>query len=317
MTHSSRDRERLQELLDGTSRTFALAIPQLPEPRATEVTVAYLLFRIADTFEDATAWDFRKRNAALAELAHLLDAPDARRAASCARRWCDGAPVEHDGYLALLEQTPFVLAQLGKLQADAARIVAHHTIRTCRGMSGFLERARDATVLRLGSLEDLRAYCYAVAGIVGEMLTELFLLEGDAVRSIAARLRKRAAAFGEALQLVNVLRDSTADRKEGRSLVPDSVPRTRLLALARSDLRLAAEYTLSLQEAGARTGIVAFTALPILLAAATLDAVERDGPGSKISRARVWRIVARMKADLRLDRPVVRLERPAFATGAA
>ena len=58
MTDAARDgtgrRDELQALLGETSRTFALAIPRLPEPRMTEVTVAYLLFRIADTFKDAT-----------------------------------------------------------------------------------------------------------------------------------------------------------------------------------------------------------------------------------------------------------------------
>ena len=44
----------LQDQLVKTSRTFALAIPLLPQPTARQVTVAYLLFRIADTFEDAS-----------------------------------------------------------------------------------------------------------------------------------------------------------------------------------------------------------------------------------------------------------------------
>ena len=46
----------VNDLLVKTSRTFALAIPLLPEPTRREVGLAYLLFRIADTFEDATAW---------------------------------------------------------------------------------------------------------------------------------------------------------------------------------------------------------------------------------------------------------------------
>ena len=39
----------LEDLLVKTSRTFALSIPPLPEPLRSEVTIAYLLFRIADT----------------------------------------------------------------------------------------------------------------------------------------------------------------------------------------------------------------------------------------------------------------------------
>ena len=43
---------RQADLLPGVSRTFALTIPQLPEPLAGVVTNAYLLCRIADTIED-------------------------------------------------------------------------------------------------------------------------------------------------------------------------------------------------------------------------------------------------------------------------
>ncbi len=42
-----------------------------------------------------------------------------------------------------------------------------------------------------------------------------------------------------------------------------------------------------------------------LLARATLEHVQRDGPGSKMPRAEVWDLVARMEADLHLGRPVI------------
>jgi farnesyl-diphosphate farnesyltransferase len=301
-------RRQLGSLLDETSRTFALAIPMLPEPRCTEVMEAYLLFRIADTFEDATTWPVPERLAALTQLVAILDDPRESVIRDCARRWRAGEPIRHDGYLRLLEEVPLVVHALRALDPEAASIIGSHTVRTCRGMAAFLRRTGDDGVLRLGSLQELRDYCYVVAGIVGEMLTELFLLEGDHVGSIATTLRTRARRFGEALQLVNVLRDSATDEREGRALVPD-VPRAQLYQLARADLWQAAEYTLALQDAGAHPGLVAFNALPVLLASATLDVVEEKGPGSKISRARVAAIIARMKADLMLGRPVVRTRR--------
>jgi len=42
-------------ILPYVSRTFALTIPQLPQPLRTAVTNAYLLCRIADTIEDEPA----------------------------------------------------------------------------------------------------------------------------------------------------------------------------------------------------------------------------------------------------------------------
>ena len=56
---------RLDRLLAETSRTFALTIPLLPEPTRRETTVAYLLFRIADTLEDATLWGAARKAASM------------------------------------------------------------------------------------------------------------------------------------------------------------------------------------------------------------------------------------------------------------
>src|SRR5580698_3671294 len=71
----------LMRLLERTSRTFALAIPNLPSPPRREVAAAYLVFRIADTFEDAASWPRSDRLAALAGLEDLLVSPSAIGAA--------------------------------------------------------------------------------------------------------------------------------------------------------------------------------------------------------------------------------------------
>ena len=70
----------LEQMLEETSRTFALCIPLLPTPTRREVTVAYLLFRIADTFEDAASWSRARKLEALQEFAQLLNAPDSSAA---------------------------------------------------------------------------------------------------------------------------------------------------------------------------------------------------------------------------------------------
>ncbi len=299
------DEELLSDLLVKTSRTFALAIPLLPQPLSRQVTVAYLLFRIADTFEDATVlWSREERQAALAALAGLLRAPSLREAEGLASRWLQRPPVDHAGYRELLAETPTVMAALGSLAPAAGRAVAEHTIRTADGMAGFVARTGLDGVLRLADLADLRAYCYVVAGIVGEMLTELFVLGAPALRPVGAELASRAAAFGEGLQLVNILKDSAWDRSEGRRFVPPAVDRAEVFALARADLEAAQEYCRIVQRAGGPHGIVAFTALTVALAWPTLERVERDGPGRKITRPEVFAIYDRVMTDVAAGRPV-------------
>jgi farnesyl-diphosphate farnesyltransferase len=172
-------------------------------------------------------------------------------------------------------------------------------------MARFVART-DEHGLTLDSLEDLRNYCYVVAGIVGELLTELFLLEEISLRTVGADLRGRARAFGEALQLVNILKDSAEDAAEGRRYLPASVPRADVFALARRDLGVAGEYIEILHRAGAPPGILEFTALPVALAWAALAKVEERGPGAKVGRPEVFRIARGVRGS------IARGERPAL-----
>jgi farnesyl-diphosphate farnesyltransferase len=137
------------------------------------------------------------------------------------------------------------------------------------------------------------------------MLTDLFLLERPHLDPIADYLRQRSVAFGEGLQLVNILKDSADDSVEGRNYLPYDIERQEVFGLARQDLEAATEYTLAIQQAGGPDGLVLFTGLPVALAWATLDKVEKDGPGAKIGRVEVFAINSRLKKAVADGRPVI------------
>lgn len=299
----------IDRLLVRTSRTFALAIPLLPEPLRREVGVAYLLFRIADTFEDATCWPRAARLAALADFERVLTAGVGDHGARAeierlAKAWVEARPCEHAGYLELLGETPAVLAELEAFDPVRRAAIVKHTLRTSQGMAGFVARGDAEGSLHLATLSDLRHYCYIVAGIVGELLTELFL-HAAPLESVREALEQHAVTFGEGLQLVNILKDADSDARHGRVYLPAGLDRGEILAIARDDLRAASEYVLALQAAGAPRGFVSFTALPVLLARATLDRVERFGAGSSISRADVAALVGRLHQNLDSGAPAV------------
>jgi len=297
----------LEQLLIATSRTFALAIPLLPEPTRREVTISYLLFRIADTFEDAAAWPRALRIAALERFIQILETPDREEIAAVAALWAEEVPVDQSGYRELLAAVPFVFESFLALAPEAVALIREHTVRTAHGMAGFVARTGDDGELRLRDVADLQAYCYTVAGIVGELLTELFILGRPAVAAVAPALRERARAFGEGLQLVNILKDSASDATQGRRYLPEGTDRAEVLDLARRDLQQAVDYVLTLQTAGTERGIVAFNALPVRLAHATLLRVEQAGPGSKITRSQVYAIVQSLNRALDRGEPAVEL----------
>jgi farnesyl-diphosphate farnesyltransferase len=298
----------LEDLLEKTSRTFALSIPVLPEPTRREVMIAYLLFRIADTFEDASHWEPARRIEALSEFRALLrdfSRPEARR---LAEEWVRAGISSHAGYRELIADVPFVLEAFFGLSADAVEPVRAHVERSAEGMAGYVGRTKEGRLV-LADLEDLKTYCYFVAGVVGEMLTELFLLGRPKLSGISPFLRERAAVFGEALQLVNILKDSAGDASEGRTYLPPGVSRAEVFALARRDLDTAGAYIAALQSAGAPRGLVEFTALPVMLARASLDRIERHGPGSKVSRPEVFLLVQKLKRALDRGEPAVSASR--------
>jgi farnesyl-diphosphate farnesyltransferase len=284
----------LLDLLEKTSRTFALSIPPLPEPTRREVTVAYLLFRIADTFEDASHISPEARIRALRDFIGLVAASRSDEEDRLAREWTKAGVAPNPGDRELLSEVPFVLDAFRALSPGAVEAIRRHVIRSADGMADFVARTRDGR-LALSDLDDLKAYCHVVAGLVGEMLTELFLLDRPGLAAEAGALLARAGAFGEALQLVNILKDAASDAAEGRTYLPAAVPPREVFALARRDLVAAGAYIGALERARAPRGILEFTALPVELAWASLEKIEKNGPGSKVTRPEVYLLARRVK----------------------
>ncbi|TWT43143.1 squalene/phytoene synthase family protein [Botrimarina hoheduenensis] len=286
-------RELIDELLQKTSRTFALAIPLLPEALCAEVGVGYLLFRIADTLEDAPRLGRDARIAELQDWITLLQEPTHDAAQQLAARWKISPPSDNEDYNYLLSETPAVIGALHALPSDSQAVILRHAIRSAQGMAETLAGADIRGSFRLTSLADLQQYCYYVAGIVGEMLTDLFALRLPPSKARDA-LANSAARFGEALQLVNILKDAPDDARDGRTYLPTAPPHTEVIALARDNLAHAARYAAHLEAAGAAAGMVAFVTLPRTLAEATLDELERGN--RKVARSVVSAKLAEAQA---------------------
>jgi farnesyl-diphosphate farnesyltransferase len=285
---------RLRPLLQKTSRTFALTIPLLPEPLQTEVATAYLLFRIIDTFEDATRWPAARRANALGLFVRLMEGDDAPDLRELTAGWLEDPPLDRPDYLELLAATPEVVGWHRRLRPAASEQLRRHLVRSARGMIDVVQRIDDSGELQLSTLQDLRDYCFTVAGIVGEMLTELFMLQSPSLKSVADDLRARAVEFGEALQLVNILKDAQSDGAEKRIYLPREASLAEVFSLARTDLRRASEYAELLRMAGGARGLVAFNALNVRLAIGTLRLVRDRGPGAKLTRVQVTSMAAQV-----------------------
>jgi len=225
-----------ERILPHVSRTFALTIPQLPARLRTAVSNAYLLCRIADTVEDEPALSAAETRVFLQRFTAVVlgteeAAPLARELAS---RLSDRTlPAERE-LVGNMEKVIRVTADL------AERAAIQRCIELmCDGMHRF---RLTTTLSGLAHSRDLDSYCYYVAGVVGEMLTELFCSYSPAVATERAALHELSASFAQGLQMTNILKDFWEDRSRGACWVPQDVFARHGVELAqlspeRSDVR--------------------------------------------------------------------------------
>jgi farnesyl-diphosphate farnesyltransferase len=269
----------VEHLLQQCSRTFALSIPRLPEPLRRQVALGYLVFRLADTIEDEGEATAAQRIAALNVFSRRLLEVDHVGLSQGLADWLRDHRPDHAGYVQLLERGGDICRQLDTIEPSAAECIRHHAGRTIAGMICRLETPEP-----IRSVAGVREYCYYVAGIVGELCTDLFILDHPPLESDRDCLMKLAVSFGEALQLVNILRDQGVDDVAGRRYVPDAATRERLLQLAEAACGQAQIYVDRLREGGAPAGVVEFNAFNLHLAEATLRLTAEHGPGVKVTR---------------------------------
>lgn len=312
MTISVSDSTFLDRTLSGVSRTFALTIPQLPPGLRPAIGNAYLLCRLADTIEDAAALAPAEKQARFDLLVAALENPDAAEqlGAQLEGALAGATVAERD----LMTDARRVVTIFHGLPAEQQGPVRRCVTIMTAGMARFEHlKAPDG----LDTTQAFHDYCYRVAGVVGEMLTDLFALEVPAIARDRTRMRAQAVAFGEGLQMTNILKDVWDDRDRGVCWLPRDVfarhghslehgeawhrsPAfqagvTELVAAAHGHLREAMAYTLAVPRE--QTGIRRFCAWAICMALYTLRNVNRR-PGFtaasqvKISRRRVRAIVA-------------------------
>ncbi len=309
-------------ILEGVSRTFALTIPQLPAPLRDTVSNAYLLCRVADTIEDEAALSGPQKRVFSERWVGVVEGSE------------DAAAFAQDLSVLLTRSTT---ESERELVANTARVIRitdslspaqRQALLRCvrimtRGMAEFQENASPEG---LNDLQHLDRYCYYVAGVVGEMLTELFCDYSEAINARREELFALSASYGQGLQMTNILKDIWEDRSRGACWLPRSVflsagfdlrllspgqahpgfveGLNRLIAVAGGHLANALRYTLLIP--ARETGIRRFCLWSLGMAVLTLRRTYvtpafASGREVKISRRAVKAVVVSTSALARFD----------------
>ena len=200
-------------ILPHVSRTFALTIPQLPNSLQDVVGNSYLLCRIADTIEDEPALTAEQKSLYLKMFAEVVagqESPEllAEQLHPLLTDWTLKA--ERD----LVQNTPIVIGITRDCTPNQRDVMEQCIATMSSGMAEFCVKKQ------LDTLDDLKDYCYYVAGVVGELLTELFCDFSDEIARSRDKLITLSVSFGKGLQMVNILKDVWVDASRGVTWLP-------------------------------------------------------------------------------------------------
>lgn len=295
-------------ILQGVSRTFALTIPQLPNPLFRVVSNAYLLCRIADTIEDDKEMPLTDKRRFADRFINVVKGEEAAESFSRELRPLLSSSASNDE-LDLVENTPAVIRITHSFNQHQ-RAALERCIRIMAdGMAKYQE-----TNVRYGlkDMPDMDTYCYYVAGVVGEMLTEIYCDYSSEIEQHRSELMPLAVSFGQGLQMTNILKDIWDDHERHmcwlpqeiflrygsdlHSISPDHITEEfqqalgHLIGIAHSHLDNALRYTLLIPSH--ETGIRRFCLWALGMAVLTLRKINQhrnytSGQQVKISRRSV------------------------------
>ena len=213
-----------QQTLPKVSRTFALNIKVLQGELHRSILIAYLFCRTIDTVEDATELDPKIKIKLLLEFSRLIENTNYRQnhldswARDCAI--VDGSINDLD----LLKNIKRVFNIFDCLKENHQNQIIPSVSKMAKGMAHFQSRFQFGEITPLEDEKDLEEYCYFVAGVVGEMLCNLFLQKLSSLSHQAKKIMKEnAVSFGLGLQMTNISKDIMADRDRGWSYIPKSL----------------------------------------------------------------------------------------------
>lgn len=305
---------RFQErILQDVSRTFALTIPQLPARLRVVVGNAYLLCRIADTIEDSSVLTIEEKRRFGEEFVAVV-----RGQASPEDFGRDLAAALTDGCLDAERDLVHNTATVIRLTHSFSRVERDALTRCVRIMSDGMEDFQEGQFTQgLRDVPHLDAYCYHVAGVVGEMLCTLFCAYSPEIAKNRSGLERLAVSFGQGLQMTNILKDIWDDKERNVVWLPQDVFEAHgydlrslgpgqadagfraglheLVAIAHGHLENALAYTLLIPRS--EIGIRRFCLWALFMAVFTLRRIHANpdfasGSEVKISRRAVKTIVA-------------------------
>ena len=217
----------LQTILKRVSRSFYLTLAVLPKSVRTQVGLAYLFARAADTIADMGELDDQIRVQCLRQFKAQFTSEAPSVSAVHEIQILVISSQQKANERELLEELPRCLALYASLTEKDQQLIAELLPIIIEGMEFDLlqfPKRGEQIATALPTMKELDYYTYAVAGCVGEFWTKMMCLHLPAMSQWnLSEMVPVGIRYGKGLQLVNILKDIAKDLRIGRCYMPDSL----------------------------------------------------------------------------------------------
>lgn len=256
-------------MLKKTSRTFYIPISYLDIGIREAVASAYLCMRAIDEIEDHNELDDALKVKLLLGISETFKSQNVM----------EESQILLSPYRSVLPEVSMKIGEWALLcPPSGTEIVNRYISKMAHHMAEWVQNG-----WHIHTEDDLDRYTYSVAGMVGEMLSELWFWH-DGTQSDSTK----AIAFGRGLQAVNILRNKKEDNERGVDFYPDGWGFKEMQQYTNRNLQIADSYIADLKDGPA----LKFCKIPLALAHATVKLMAAGG--NKLTRDTVLKIVNRV-----------------------
>lgn len=212
--------KQTQTLLKYTSRSLYLSARILPRTIQDAFGIAYLLCRYADSIADTSLLPPQRRLYWIAKYPQMIANPNENEQKELVKEICGSSdnPYEKE----LLENLPRCLQAFQALCAPQQQAVLEVASQVCDGMQMDLQTfpaENSGQIAALQTAENLEHYCHLMGGAPGVFWSTLI------AQTVRLPIEKEhllllGRNIGDALQIVNILRDLPKDLRIGRCYFP-------------------------------------------------------------------------------------------------
>ncbi len=210
----------LNTLLKNTSRSLYLSVQLLPRAMRPAFSVAYLLCRYADTIADTTILPAKRRLSWIARFPSIIETQPADEITQLAREIEGGSDNPYEKIL--IQHLRPCLNAFNQISDEQKTFILEVARAVCDGMKIDLQtfpQEKSASVVAFQTADELENYCRLMGGRPGKFWSQL-IYQTTQIPTDKETFFELGQRIGDALQIVNILRDLPKDLQIGRCYFP-------------------------------------------------------------------------------------------------